>query len=79
MPSPRAVKTVEIVYRYDADELRRRPGDARSARERLERGNVGFARLVDRVDTGDERPRAISTWRISTTCAASWTGCSRTC
>ena len=48
------MRIVEIVYRYDADEERRRPEDARSARERLERGNLDFARLVERVDSGDE-------------------------
>ena len=49
------MKIVEIVYRYDADELRRRPDDARGARERLERGNLDFASLVERVQSGDER------------------------
>jgi carbonic anhydrase len=48
------MKTVEIVYRYDADQTppRARPASAAQARGRLENGNVEFAELIDRLDAG---------------------------
>ena len=46
------MKTVEIVYRYDADETpaSARPESAAQARSRLESGNVAFAELIDQLD-----------------------------
>jgi carbonic anhydrase len=50
------MKTVEIVYRYGGDGVisRARPDSAAAARERLERGNVEFAELIDRLDGLDD-------------------------
>ncbi len=49
------MRIVEIVYRYDAVELRPRPETPLAARARLEGGNVEFATLIDRLDSGAER------------------------
>src|SRR5512134_241683 len=46
-----AMKILEIVYRYDAGSPapRGRPGSPAAACARLERGNVDFAALIDRL------------------------------
>ncbi|HTO68219.1 MAG TPA: carbonic anhydrase [Myxococcota bacterium] len=49
------MRIVEIVYRYDAEELRARPDSPRAARERLQRGNLDFASLIERIDVGEGR------------------------
>jgi carbonic anhydrase len=45
------VKTVDIIYRYNADEtaIRPLPSDSDAALLRLERGNKDFAALLDHV------------------------------
>jgi len=47
------MKTVEITYRYASDAAERpRPGDADTARTRLDDGNRAFAALLDNLETG---------------------------
>ena len=48
------MQIVEIVYRYDGEELRARPDSSRAARERLEQGNLAFAALIERIDGAGE-------------------------
>ena len=49
------MRVVEIVYRYDAEDLRVRPDSPRAARGRLEQGNREFAALLERLDAGEGR------------------------
>ena len=49
------MRVVEIVYRYDGEDLRPRPETPQAARDRLERGNVDFASLIERLDSGGEQ------------------------
>ena len=41
------MKTVEITYRYSAQDTRSRPTDSDAAQKRLEAGNLAFTALLD--------------------------------
>jgi carbonic anhydrase len=57
------MKTVEITYRYHADNVpdRARPGDAEAAHARLDEGNRAFAALLDSLEQGRGTVRRVIT------------------
>src|SRR6476660_5689207 len=55
------MRTVEIVYRYGAQDApaRPRPTDSDAARQRLDAGNRAFAALLEGLEHGDDVVRRV--------------------